>query len=231
MTIRPISATAAIKSYKTVVNMKLDGRSAGKAAKGDFNAEVQADLTNKRQSIGMSGNLVPTLLGRYLQGVPVSGLNVYLMNGKPYVVAQALFLRVCAVPGARVAGLDQLGSGLSAEVFLAQLTGNDKIYGAPVGNETVNGIPTRRYRLDVKTINALAKQRGATAQLKSGDVWIAARGDYIVRMAVEGAGNVAANTGVDFNGNFNLTLNVSEVNRIPAIQLPSQCNNPMRLPA
>lgn len=231
ITIRPISNTTSIKSYKTVVNMKLDGQSAGKVAKGDFNAEVQTDLANKRQSIGISGNLVPVLLGRYLQNLPVSGLTVYLVDGKPYVVAQALILRVCAVPGAQIAGLDQLSSGLSAEVFLSQLTGSNKIYGTLVGNETVNGIPTKRYKLDVKTINALAKQRGATAQLKSGDVWIATQGDYIVRLVVDGTGNLAANTGVDFNGNVNLTMNVSDVNRIPAIQLPSQCNNPMRLPA
>ncbi|MCS6848220.1 MAG: hypothetical protein RMN52_10960 [Anaerolineae bacterium] len=231
ITIRPISNTTSIKSYKTVVNMKLDGQSAGKVAKGDFNAEVQTDLSNKRQSIGISGSLVPVLLGRYLQSLPVSGLTLYLVDGKPYVVAQALILRVCAVPGARIAGLDQLSSGLSAEVFLAQLTGSNKIYGTPAGNETVNGIPTKRYKLDVTTINALAKQRGATAQLKSGDVWIATQGDYIVRLVVDGTGNLASNTGVDFNGNVNLTMNVSDVNKIPAIQLPGQCNNPMRLPA
>ncbi|BCX03220.1 MAG: hypothetical protein KatS3mg053_1158 [Candidatus Roseilinea sp.] len=231
ITIRPISNTTSIKSYKTVVSMKLDGQSAGKVARGDFNAEVQTELANKRQSIGIGGSLVPVLLGRYLQGIPVSGLTVYLMDGKPYVVAQALILKVCAVPGARIAGLDQLSSGLSAEVFLSQLTGSNKIYGTPAGNETVNGIPTKRYKLDVKTINTLAKQRGATAQLKSGDVWIAAQGDYIVRLVVDGTGNLAANTGVDFNGNVNLTMNVSDVNRTPTIQLPSQCNNPMRLPA
>ncbi len=228
--IRPISSTTSIKSYKTVVNMKLDGQSAGKVAKGDFNAEVQTDLANKRQSIGIGGSLVPVLLGRYLQGLPISGLTVYLMDGKPYVVAQAMILRVCAVPGTQIAGLDQLSSGLSAEVFLSQLTGSNKIYGTLVGNATVNNIPTRHYKLDVKTINALARQRGATAQLTSGDVWIATQGDYIVRMVVDGTGNLAANTGVDFNGNVNLTLNVSDANRIPAIQLPNQCNNPMRLP-
>ncbi|MDW8352588.1 MAG: hypothetical protein RML99_11830 [Anaerolineae bacterium] len=231
ITVRPINKAAGVKSYKTVVTMKLDGRSAGKVAKGDFNAEVQADLVNRRQVIGIGGGLVPVLLGRYLQGLPVSGLTLYLMDGKPYVVAQALILRVCAVPGARIAGLDQLSAGFSADAFLSQLTGSDKIYGTWLGNETVNGIPTKRYRLDVKTINALARQRRATAQLKSGDVWIATRGDYVVRLVVDGSGNLAAGTGVDFSGNVNLTLNVSDVNRVPPVQLPSQCNNPMRLPA
>lgn len=227
--IRPISSIASIRSYKTVVSVKLDGQSAGRVAKGDFNAEVQADLTNKRQSIGVSGSLAPVLLGRYLQGLPISGLTLYLMNGKPYIVAQALILRVCAVPGAQIAGLDQLSGGLSAEAFLSQLTVSNKIYGTLVGNAVINGIPTKHYKLDVKTINALARQRGATMQLASGEVWIAAQGDYIVRVVVDGKGNLAANAGVDFTGRVNLTLNVSGVNRIPAIQLPNQCNNPMRL--
>lgn len=211
------------------MSVKLDGQSAGRVAKGDFNAEVQADLTNKRQSIGVSGSLAPVLLGRYLQGLPISGLTLYLMNGKPYIVAQALILRVCAVPGAQIAGLDQLSGGLSAEAFLSQLTVSNKIYGTLVGNAVINGIPTKHYKLDVKTINALARQRGATMQLASGEVWIAAQGDYIVRVVVDGKGNLAANAGVDFTGRVNLTLNVSGVNRIPAIQLPNQCNNPMRL--
>ncbi|MFN4293725.1 MAG: hypothetical protein ACK4JD_06310 [Thermoflexales bacterium] len=228
--IRPITSIASIKSYKTAVSMKLDGQSAGRVAKGDFNAEARTDLANKRQSIGIRGNLVPVLLGRYLQGLPISGLTAYLVDGKTYVVAQALILRVCAAPGAQIAGLDQLSGGLSAEAFLSQLTGSNQIYGTLLGNATVNGIPARHYKLDVKAINARARQRGATAQLASGEVWIAVQGDYIVRMVVDGKGNLAASTGVDFNGKVNLTLNVSDVNRIPAIQLPNQCNNPMRLP-
>lgn len=210
--------------------MKLDGTSAGKAAKGDFNAEVQTNVPTKRQSVGITGSLITTLLGRYLQGIPVNNLTVYLIDGKPYVVAQALLLRVCAVPGSPIAGLDQLSSGLSADVFMSQLTGNNKIYGTFVGNETVNGIPTRRYKLDTATINALAKKNSANVQLKGGDVWIATQGDYIVRLNADGVGNLAANAGVDFNGNANITLNVSDVNRVPDIQLPGQCNNPMRLP-
>lgn len=210
--------------------MKLDGQSSGKVAKGDFNAEVQTNVPTKRQSIGIGGSLITTLLGRYLQGIPVNGLTVYLIDGKPYVVAQALILKVCAVPGAPIAGLDQLSSGLSADVFLSQLTGNNKVYGTLVGNETVNSIATKRYKLDTATINSLARKNGANVQLKSGDVWIATQGDYIVRLISDGTGNLPANTGVEFNGNANITLNVSDVNKVPDIQLPGQCNNPVRLP-
>lgn len=230
ITIQPISQVASIKSYKTVVSMRLDGRNAGRVAQGDFNAELQTNASTRRQSIGITGSLISTLLGQYLRGIPISGLTVYLIEGKPYVVAQALIVRVCAVPGAPIAGLDQLSNGLSADVFLMQMTGSNKIYGTLVGNETVNGIPTRRYKLDVKTINELAKKNRASAQLKSGEVWIAIQGDYIVRLNVEGTGNLAANTGVDFNGNTSITLNVSDVNRSADIRLPTQCNNPMRLP-
>lgn len=230
ITIQPISQVASIRSYKTVVSMRLDGQSTGRVARGDFNAELQTNVSTRRQSIGITGSLISTLLGQYLRGIPISGLTVYLIEGKPYVVAQALIVRVCAVPGAPIAGLDQLSSGLSADVFLIQMTGSNKIYGTLVGNETVNGIPTRRYKLDVKTINELAKKNRASAQLKSGEVWIAVQGDYIVRLNVEGTGNLAANTGVDFNGNAGITLNVSDVNRGADIRLPAQCNNPMRLP-
>lgn len=230
VTIQPISKVASIKSYKTTVTMRLDGQSGDRAARGDFSAEMQTDAAARRRSIGIAGDLVPVLLGRYLQGVPVSRLTLYLVNSRPYIVAQALIFKVCAVPGRPVAGLDQLSDGLSAEVLLSRLTGGYKIYGTLVGDEIVNGIPTRRYRLDAETINALAKRSGATAELKSGDAWIATQGGYIVRLVVDGAGDLAARAGVDFTGDARITVNVSNLNNVPAIQLPGQCNTPMRLP-
>ena len=123
-----------------------------------------------------------------------------------------------------------MSDGLSADALLSQLIGSNKIYGTLVGNETVNGIPTRRYRLDARAINTLAKRKGATVELKSGDMWIATQGGYIVRLAVDGAGKLAAAAGVDFSGNVSITVDVSNLNRVPAIRLPGQCNNPMRLP-
>jgi hypothetical protein len=227
--IQPISKASNVKSYKTSVIMKLDGQSAGKVAKGDLNAVVQSIPASKKQSIAITGSLVSTLLGKYLQGLPVTNPTVFLIGNKVYVTAQALIVQVCAVPRNPIAGLDQLSSGLSADTFLSQITGSNKVYGKLVGDATVNGIPTRHYKLDAATMNTLAKQNKADVQLKSGDIWIAKQGDYVVRLLVDGTGNLAAGTGVDFKGNANLSLDVTDVNKIADITLPGSCNNPVQI--
>jgi hypothetical protein len=227
--IQPISKAPNVSSYQTTVLMKLDGVSEGKVAKGDLNAVVQSIPASKKQSIAITGSLVPTLLGKYLQGMPVTNPTVYLIGNQVYVTAQALILQVCAVPRNPIAGLDQLSSGLSADVFLSQVTGSNKVYGTLVGNETINGIPTQHYKLDTATMNALAKQNKADVQLKSGDIWIAKPGNYVVRLLVDGTGNLAAGTGVDFKGNANISLDVSNVNNIKDITLPASCNRPIQI--
>jgi hypothetical protein len=227
--IQPISKAANVKSYKTTVIMKLDGQSGGKVAKGDLNAVVQSIPASKKQSIAITGSLIPTLLGQYLQGMPVTNPTVYLIGNQVYVTAQALIVQVCAVPRNPIAGLEQLSSGLSADTFLAQITGSNKVPGKLVGDATINGIPTRHYKLDAAAINALAKQNKADLQLKSGDMWVAKQGDYVVRLLVDGTGNLAAGTGVDFKGNANLSLDVTDVNKVPDITLPGSCNRPIQI--
>lgn len=228
--VQPISKSTNVKSYKTTVNMKLDGVSDGKVAKGDLNAVVQSIPASKKQSIAITGSLVPVLLGKYLQGMPVTNPTVYLIGNQVYVTAQALIVQVCAVPRNPIAGLDQLSSGLSADTFLSQMTGSNKVYGTPVGSvKPINGIPAQQYKLDTATMNALAKRNNADVQLKSGDIWISKPGDYVVQLLVDGIGNLSASTGVDFKGNVNLSLVVSDVNKIEDITLPASCNRPIQI--
>jgi hypothetical protein len=225
--VQPISKSTNVKSYRTLVNMQLDGTSAGKPAKGDLNAEVLSIPGSKKQSIGISGSLMGTLLGRYLP-IPVSKLTVYLMDQLTYAFAQSL-LSVCAVPKNPIAGLDQLRSGLSADVFLTGLTGSNKFYGTLVGEETVNGIPSRHYKLDAAAMNALAKKNGVSGTINSGDVWLAKDGNWVTRLTTDVNGDLSKTAGVDFAGDANINLNVSDVNTIADIPLPGQCSRPIQI--
>ncbi len=155
--VKPITQNASVKSYKTQIAMKLDGKSESKVAKGDFVVEAQALPATKKQSLALGGSLMGQLLGKYLRGLPVSKLTLYLQDKNTFVLAQSL-LTVCAVPKTPIAGLDQISSGLTADAMLASLSGSNKIYGTLIGDETVNGIVARRYKLDVPKMNALAKQ-------------------------------------------------------------------------
>jgi len=226
--VQPITKDSSIKSYRTIVNMIMDGVSAGKVAKGDLNADVQSIPASKKQSAALSGSLMSQLLGPYLNGIPVSKITLYLFGKDLYVLAQSL-LTVCAVPKNAIPALDQLKNGLSADQFIAGLTGSNKIYGTLVGEETVNGISSKHYKLDVKKMNELAKANKQDVTLKSGDVWLAKNGGYLTRFIGDVNGSLNKTAGVDFKGNVQMTLNVGELNKITDIPLPGQCSRPIQI--
>ncbi len=65
--------------------------------------------------------------------------------------------------------------------------------------------------------------------IKSGDVWLAKDGNYVVRVIANANGTLAKNTGVDFSGDANIVINVSELNKITDIPLPGQCSRPIQI--
>jgi hypothetical protein len=226
--VQPISNDKTIKSYRTNINMNLDGVSAGKVSKGDLNADVQSIPGKKQQSAAISGSQMGQLLSPFLGGLPVNKLTMYLMDKNVYVLAQSL-LTVCATPKNPIAGIDQLKNGLSADQLITGLTGSNKIYGKLVGEETVNGIPSKHYKLDVKKMNELAKKNKVDLSLNSGDVWLAKNGGYVTRFNGDMNGALNQTAGVDFKGNVKMQMNLGDLNKINDIPLPNQCSRPIQI--
>jgi hypothetical protein len=226
--VQPISNDKNIKSYRTTINMNLDGVSAGKVSKGDLNADVQSIPGSKKQSAAISGSQMGQLLSPFLGGIPVNKLTLFLFDKNVYALAQSL-LTVCATPKNPIAGIEQLKNGLSADQLITGLTGSNKIYGTMVGEETVNGIPSRRYKLDVKKMNELAKKNKVDLTLNSGDVWLAKNGGYVTRFNGDMNGALNQTAGVDFKGNVKMQMNVGDLNKINDIPLPGQCNRPIQI--
>jgi hypothetical protein len=226
--VQPISNDKNIKSYRTTINMNLDGVSAGKVSKGDLNADVQSIPGSKKQSAAISGSQMGQLLSPFLGGIPVNKLTLFLFDKNVYALAQSL-LTVCATPKNPIAGIEQLKNGLSADQLITGLTGSNKIYGTLVGEETVNGIPSRRYKLDVKKMNELAKKNKVDLTLNSGDVWLAKNGGYVTRFNGDMNGALNQTAGVDFKGNVKMQMNVGDLNKINDIPLPGQCNRPIQI--
>lgn len=226
--VQPISKDNTIKSYRTNITMNLDGVSAGKVSKGDLIADVQSIPGQKKQSAALSGSQMPQLLSPFLGGLPVSKLTLFLFDKNVYALVQSL-LAVCATPKNPIAGIEQLKSGLSADQLLIGLTGSNKIYGTLVGEEKVNGIDSKHYKLDVQKMNALAKANKLDLTLKSGDVWLAKSAGYVTRLVADMNGSLNKSAGVDFKGNVKLNLNLSDLNKINDIPLPGQCSRPIQI--
>lgn len=226
--VQPISKDSTIKSYRTLINMNLDGASAGKVSKGDLIADVQSIPGQKKQSAALSGSQMAQLLSPFLGGLPVSKLTLFLFDKNVYALVQSL-LAVCATPKNPIAGIEQLKNGLSADQLIIGLTGSNKIYGALVGEETINGIASKHYKLDAQKMNALAKANKLDVTLKSGDVWLAKNGGYVTRFVADLNGSLNKSAGIDFKGNVKLNLNVSDLNKLNDIPLPGQCSRPIQI--
>ncbi len=226
--VQPISKDTTIKSYRTGITMTLDGVSAGKVSKGDLIADVQSIPGQSKQSAALSGSQMPQLLSPFLGGLPVSRLTLFLFDKNVYALVQSL-LAVCATPKNPIAGIEQLKSGLSADQLLIGLTGSNKIYGTLMGEENVNGVASKHYKLDAQKMNALAKANKLDVTLKSGDVWLAKTGGYVTRLVADMNGSLNKTAGVDFKGNVKLQLNVSDQNKINDIPLPGQCSRPIQI--
>lgn len=224
---QPITQFPGLRSYRTQIVLQMNGKSNGKTANGALNADLTQVLTQRKQSISLSGAMLTPLLGSQLP-VPVNRLTLYLFDKQTYALAHTL-IPVCASPRRERSSLAALRKGLSAEQVLSNLSGDLILRGTLVREEVVNGIPSRRYRLDAAQINALAKQRGAKAQLKSGEVWLAQRGNFVTRLQAEIVGDLGGSLGVDFNGTTLVTLNVSDLNRDTDIALPRACARPVPL--
>lgn len=224
---QPITQLPGLRSYRMQLVLQMSGTSGGKATSGSLNADVVQVLTPRKQSIALGGEMLAPLLGSQLP-VPVNKVTLYLFDKQTYALAHAL-IPVCVAPRREIVALAALRRGLSAERVLSELSGDFVVRGWLVREEVVNGIPSRRYRLDAAQINALAKRRGARAQLRSGEIWLAQHGGFVSRLEAEVIGDLSGSLGVNFNGTTKLTLNVGDLNRDADIVLPRACARPLPL--
>jgi len=103
--------------------------------------------------------------------------------------------------------------------------------GKLVGEEMIGDLAVKHYTLDLAAMKAQAQQRGIKnwPELSRGEVWIARDGDYIVRMAIDGKGKLANVAGNSFDGNFNVVLDTSNINKPLNIALPASCSRAIEI--
>jgi hypothetical protein len=88
-----------------------------------------------------------------------------------------------------------------------------------VGNETVNGMPTVHYKLDITNLEMLGYHNG------NGDAWMADPGDYVVKYTLQATSNGKENFfgGIMDEGTIMLVYEVTDVNQPIDIQAPADC--------
>jgi hypothetical protein len=221
----------ALTSSRNDIAMTLDGvRSDGVPVNGSLNAVAIEDFANKKRWIELSGPLLLQVLPEQAQLLNPSAIGIYRIDAATFVRLDGFF-QVCAKPGAAAALSD---GGLSLEAYLPWLGGDNAARvqsTTPLAEENVAGVTSRRYALDVGTINAALRASGdpSAIVLSRGEIWLAAGGGYVTRLKIEGAGDKIALAGQTFKGKFSLDVTVRDVNAPVQIELPRSCARPIEI--
>jgi hypothetical protein len=191
-----------LNSYKAAFTMTFEGKENGqdKTSTLAFTEEFVKEPPAKRTVI--------TGFGSMMGGSGDSGaIESIEVGGKQYSQMGDICTQVTADSGPTA------NTMMDPNSIIGGVRGAQK-----VGNETINGIPTAHYKLDVTGLETLGYLNG------DGDVWVAEPGNYVVKYVFQATGTDKFFGGTsNSEGTIKWDYEVSDVNQPINIQAPENC--------
>jgi hypothetical protein len=229
----PLQPISGLTSLNATVKLDVNGLINGKRAQGDLNGLLTTNDQGKSKvtvSGSLLGDIVAQVGGSLVGLFTPSKVDLYKVPDGAYVVVNGLF-PVCVKPDAAdaTAALDEL----SPSSMLNMLTGSDVARGTFVGDETLNGVPVKRYVIDGDSF-LVAAQNSSDKKLKAfgdalwsakdADLYVDAKGGYPVAFRGSYSG---AFEPLKFEGDFGVDIQLTDVNTNTRVDLPAACNKPI----
>lgn len=229
----PIKPLTDLKSLSATVNLNVNGLLDNKRTEGNLQAVVTTNDQNKSQ-ISVSGSLLGPIaaqIGGSLVGLfTPKQADIFKVPEGTFVSVPG-FLPICIKPNAPDA--TEALEELSPAGLMTMLTNNDVARGEFVGNETLNGVAVKHYVINGEEFLQAAQNSSNENLKKFGDaLWSADDADLYLDAA---GGHPVAFRGsysgefepLKFQGDFDVSIDLTSVNQNTAINLPSSCNNPI----
>jgi hypothetical protein len=229
----PIQPLTDVTSLSATVQLTADGLMNNRRAQGGLTAVVNTN-DQGQSHIAVTGSMLGDIVAQ-VGGAAVSlfsprQVDVYKVPEGTYVVVQGLF-PVCIKPNAPRAteALDKMGP----QEMMALLTAGDAARGTLVGDETVNGMPARHYTINGEWFLQAARSNPDENVRTFGEaLWSADDADLFIStesgIPVAFRGSYSGGfEPLQFQGDFDVQIDVTGINTNPTIQLPSACNNPI----
>lgn len=228
----PLEPLSDITSLNATVKISVNGLVDDVRTQGELTGLLTTNDQDKSQ-ITVSGSLLGEMaaqIGGSLVGLfTPSKVDLYKVPDGVYVVLGGLF-PVCVKPESlnATAVLDEM-SPLS---LLSMLTSSDVARGELVGEETLNGETVQHYVINGDAFLAAA-QESSNPQLQAfGEaLWSAEDANLFVNQdgyPVAFSGSYSGEFApLKFEGNFDVEIEVTDINSNTAVNLPSSCNNPL----
>lgn len=216
-----------LNSIETTIKLVFKGKNfSGKIADGELNMSARNNLLKKQSALAFGGSLATTILGDAAATLQATSIGIYELGGFSYTTitgAQELCIKQKIDP-AKPSGT------MSPEAIVGTL-GSEKtpIYGTLAGNETVNGVPARKYIIDpVKTQASIIKtgkdEFYKNASITGGEVYVAADGGYLLGMVMDLAGKYNE---FKLDGTMKVSMDIGNINGNVEVTLPKSCDNPL----
>jgi hypothetical protein len=194
-----------LNSYRASFSMTFEGKEDGqpKSSTMAFTEEFVKDPPAKRTSVTGFG----AMLGGTPTSEPSSGaIESIEVGGKQYSKIGDICSQVTADSG------PQANTMMDPNSIIGGVRGAQR-----VGNETVNGVPTVHYKLDVTGLETLGYLNG------DGDVWVAEPGNYVVKYTFQATGKDKFFGSSGTEGTIKWVYEVRDVNQPINIQPPADC--------
>ena len=228
----PLKSLSDLNSIDATVNLTANGLLSGERVNGNLTATVSTNGNDKSKIVvtgPLLGDIIAQVGGSAVSLFAPSAVEIYKVPQGTYVVIDALF-DVCVKPKAANATADV--EQLSPKSLMDMFTGKDVARGTLAGTEKINGENYKHYIIDGPTfLNAAQKSQDKTLRTFGDSLWSAKDAD----LYVSSAGYPAAFSGgysgqfdpLKFEGDFDVQIEVTGINKNTIIKLPASCNNPI----
>ncbi len=217
---RPITETMDVESIQTVVTLKLEGQDdQGQAVDGGVTIELINNAAKEQRSVVMQGEMLGLIAGPDMEKLGATMLGIYQIGDSAYTVLQTD--KAQCENQADLTVFDQI----SPESLLGNFSSGN-LHGVLVDEETINGIPTLHYQLDVEKTRAAARLGGkesalqAAETLSGGDLYVAVDGNYPVKFVATYEGALPQ---FELQGLATLSFELQELNQGTEVVLPLEC--------
>lgn len=198
-----------LKTYRTKMAMEIEGIKTGKTVTGTYEILGAYDREQKASSftIKSAGSLMGDMgaQGSVVEMIQI-GTQTWIQVGDQWIQSSG--------------PEDQMMQGmtLSPKEVVGDLEGLQRVR----PDEKINGIDSRHYRFDEKTVTRFQSQAFVGLTKYQGDLWIAKGDDgYIVRMTMQGEGEEVDLFEELENGKIRFTYDVYDVNKPLTIEPPT----------
>lgn len=228
----PLKSLAGLTSLSASVQLNVNGEVNGKRTEGTLNADVVTNLNDKSKVTvkgPLLGDIVAQVGGSAMSLFTPSQVEIYKVPAGTYIVVKSL-LDVCVKPSDPKA--TEATDNLSPQTLMTMLTSPEVARGKLAGEETLNGTKVKHYIISGPAFLAAAQKSSDPNLKKFGDaLWSAQDAHLYVSeegypVAFQGSYSGAFEP-LKFQGNFDVRIDLTDVNQPVQIELPRSCNNPI----